>query len=223
MHVDNLYDGVAGVLSPPQREALHRIRTNLERLRGLLEDLLDLSRLEAGGHRLHLEPVDLGALIDDVLGQLAHHIAAKQILVSNAVPNNRFVVDGDRVALARIFLNLMDNAIKFSSTGGSINVAAAPSTSNQVSVSLIDHGYGIPAEDLANVFLPFFRSGAHAVAHKGVGLGLALVKQLVQVHQGSIEVQSALGTGSVFLVRLPLMRKQPPTQEQAPPSAELPQ
>lgn len=223
MHVDNLYDGVAGMLSPPQREALHRIRTNLERLRGLLEDLLDLSRLEAGGHRLHLEPVDLGALIDDVLGQLAHHIAAKQILVSNAVPNNRFVVEGDRVALTRIFLNLMDNAIKFSSTGGSINVAVAPSTSNQVSVSLIDHGYGIPAEDLANVFLPFFRSGAHAVAHKGVGLGLALVKQLVQVHQGSIEVESTLGTGSVFLVRLPLMRKQPPTQEQAPPSAELPQ
>ena len=86
----------------------------------------------------------------------------------------------------------------------------------------LDQGSGIPVEDLANVFLPFFRSAAHAVAYKGVGLGLALAKQLVLAHQGSIEVQSTVGRGSVFVVRLPLKWKQPLTQEQAPPpSAEL--
>lgn len=203
MHVDNLHDGVAGRLSDDQRETLQRIRTNIDRLRRLLEDLLDLSRVQAGGRRLRLEPLDLRHVLQDVAGECEQLATQKQLVLRLDGDLDGLRMEGDRAALGRVFMNIMENAIKFSSAGGVIRIQAERAAPDLVTVTIGDQGCGIASEDLPNVFLPFFRAPSLSPESKGAGLGLAIAKQLVEAHQGAIDVRSELGCGSEFRVTLP--------------------
>ncbi len=202
MHVDNLYDGIEGQLSDNQRETLHRIRSNIRRLRVLLDDLLDLSRLEAGGRALQCGPIQLAELLDHVITQLADLSDLKHVRLLNAVSRGLPPIEGDQPSLTRVFTNILDNAVKFSPPYSAIDITAVRSARDAVTVSVLDRGCGIPAEDLANIFLPFFRSSSIGPEYKGSGLGLAIVAQLVAANNGSVAVRSEVGRGSEFQVTL---------------------
>lgn len=205
VHVENLCDGSVGSLSTDQMKTLQRIRANIDRLRTLLEDLLDLSRLQSGkgGQRMQRKPVKLHDVMHEVITHCDPLATKKHLVISNHLPLETLLIEGDQPALVRVFMNLVENAIKFSSVWGTIRIEAKRPAPDLVTVSIIDQGCGIPPEDLANVFLPFFRSPALGVESKGTGLGLAIAKQLVEAHQGTIDARSTLGCGSEFRVTLP--------------------
>lgn len=188
-----------------------------ERLTGLLDDLLQLSRIESGRHVLRVERIDICQEIRHVAQRVMAPITAKaQHLVLN-LPETA-PLDADRNALVQVLVNLLDNARKYSPEGGAITVTVEPQA-EVLCISVADTGYGIPQADLDRIFERFYRvDKARSRAQGGTGLGLAIVKHLLELHGGSIRVESEVGVGSCFTVELPH-----PTLEMAPEEAgELP-
>jgi two-component system phosphate regulon sensor histidine kinase PhoR len=171
-----------------------------QRLSRLTTDLLDLSRLEAG-YRPRIETVDVAEVVQTVVGSLASKAGAKQILLENATP--AVTVAAERPALEQVLTNLVDNAIKYTTQGGSVRVTAEPEE-GQVRIVVADTGVGIAAEHLPRLWERFYRvDAARSRELGGTGLGLAIVKHLVLSHGGSVDVESEVGRGSSFIVRLP--------------------
>jgi two-component system OmpR family sensor kinase len=178
-----------------------------DRLRRLVEALLDLARLESGQSNLVMGPVDLGALLSRVADQQAVVAAKRGIqIVREWHPELPGLIgDGDR--LAQVFINLFDNAVRHSPEGGRVAIQARVH-GGWCSVSVTDHGPGISPQDQPRVFERFFkvdkaRSGGEG---RGTGLGLAISREIVIAHGGRIQVESSLGQGSRFVVELPLSR-----------------
>ncbi len=195
-----MLDGAAA--SP---EALHRsariIFDEAERMRRLVEELLDLARLDAGAGAMQRAPVDLGLILQSMADRFAPRAAEKRIgLTVNAGTLPSLIGDSDR--LAQVFTNLVDNALKHTPTGGHVTLGASPAPGG-VEVIVRDSGLGIPAEDLSRIFERFYqvdKSRAHA---GGAGLGLAIAKGIVETHGGKISVHSVVGAGTTFRVFLP--------------------
>lgn len=205
VHVNNLLDGVSGALSSDQRDSLGRVQGNVERLRTLIDDLLDLSRLHAGTQPMRREPVSLLTLITEVIEALRYFSDSKPLSLTFASEAGLPALHADREQLRRVFTNLLHNAMKFTPTGGRIHIDAKADTAATILVSIQDSGIGIPPEERDKIFLPFFRSSDSAAHIRGTGLGLSIAKELVQLHGGSIWVDGTEGGGSRFYVRLPRM------------------
>jgi len=177
-----------------------------DRLRRLVEDLLDLARLDAGQIEFIRQPVDLRALLTRVVDKLVLPAGEKGIeLVDRVTELPPMIGDGDR--LAQVFTNLVDNAIKHTPENGKV-VVRGDSASGWISIHVDDSGAGIPSEDLSRIFERFYqvdkaRSGGKG---RGVGLGLAISRQIVEAHGGRIVTQSSVGRGSRFTVQLPIVR-----------------
>jgi two-component system phosphate regulon sensor histidine kinase PhoR len=201
-YAETLRDG--GLRDPKAAaEFVAVIHRHAERLRALIEDLLDLSSVEQGQARLDLGPVslrDVAAQAEAVTrpaAQEKRHTLA--IDVGPDVP--RVLADRDR--LAQVLINLLDNAVKFTPEGGRIEVSARPAP-GRVVVTVADNGIGIPREDLGRIFERFYRvSRSRDRRDGGTGLGLAIAKHLTQAMGGSIEVESRPGSGTTFRVSLP--------------------
>jgi signal transduction histidine kinase len=172
-------------------------------MRRLVEGLLDLARLDAGQGNLARGPVDLGALLRSVAEGLELRAAEKGIRLRQEVgPLPALAGDGDR--LRQVFTNLLDNALKHTAQGGAVTVAAAASD-GAVEVVVIDTGPGIPAEDLPRIFERFYQvDKSRKAAGRGAGLGLAISREIVLAHGGSLRAESVVGLGSKFVVRLPI-------------------
>ncbi len=184
-----------------QREFIQIARNESERLIHLANSLLDLTRLEAGQMGLNPEPMDVRPLIEQVSGTIWPLAQRKQIaLVTETAPHLPLAMV-DAEAFNRILMNLMTNAVKFSPEGGIVRVVAA-GQDGQVLIQVCDNGPGIPAEEFPRVFERFYR-GANARDKLGVGLGLAIARQLVEAQGGHIWVESTPGQGSVFSFTLP--------------------
>ncbi len=199
-------DGVDGPVTPQQRESLERVENNAQHLLKLINDILDLSKIEAGRMELAVAPVDLGALARDAAEDLAATAAAKGLWCRVAVGDGDLRVEGDPDKLREVLNNLIINAIKFTDHGGvEVRVSArdrdgAPG----VEVAVVDTGVGIPAESLGEVFEAFKQvDGSATRAHGGTGLGLSISRRLVELHGGRIGVESRVGEGSRFWVWLP--------------------
>jgi signal transduction histidine kinase len=201
---ENMRAGLAGPLGEKQDRYLERIRENTERLTRMIADLLDLSRIEAGKIELALGPVALPQAVGEVVEQLRPLAVEKRhrLDLHSAVADLAIRADRDR--LSQILTNLIDNAIKYTPEGGSITVRIAQQSPRWAKISVIDTGVGIPAEALSRVFDPFFRAG-HSIEGraKGLGLGLSIVKNLVELHGGKVTVESAPSRGSAFHILLP--------------------
>lgn len=201
VHLSNLLDGVGGTITPLQSETLQRIQENTERLRRMVDDLLDLSRLQ--GRRAPFSPtaVRIDRVIQDTIFAFLQDRTQKQLSLHVDVSKSLDSVWGDGDRLRQVFANLIHNAIKFSPPGGDISVIAEGSGIG-VTVCVADSGCGIPTEEMGRIFLPFYRctNGARA---RGAGLGLSIVKELVDLHGGTVRVESAIGKGSRFFVNLP--------------------
>jgi two-component system phosphate regulon sensor histidine kinase PhoR len=190
-------------VSPEQRrQFLDVILRHADRLTALIEDLLELSRIEGGTRSLALEPVDAGGLARDLLRDLKPRLDAGRLHAEvRTGPSPRVLAD--RRALEQVLLNLLDNAIKYSEPGGRIELAVSDSPP-WVRIDVGDAGIGIPEADQARIFERFYRvEKARSRDLGGTGLGLAIVKHLVQAQDGEVFVTSREGQGSTFSVRLP--------------------
>ena len=209
VHVKNLLDGVTGTLGTDQLHALSRAHDNIERLRTLIDDLLDLSRFQTAGVELKQDDIRLDNLLREIVDGLRYFSEQKQLSVEISFPSHLQPISGDREKLRRALTNVIHNAIKFTPQGGRIRIDAQPHTAESVLVTVEDSGCGIAPEELDKVFLPFFRSPNTSTTIRGSGLGLSIAKELIELHRGSIWAESTVGQGSRFLVRLPRTPQEP--------------
>jgi signal transduction histidine kinase len=196
----------AAELSPHHRDAVARMRSATHRLTGLVDSLLEHARFEAGGISLRPEPVDPARVAAEVIEDLRPQAARKGLALSGPEPGGPSRVDTDPRLLRLVLLNLVSNAIKFTDAGGvGVSVEAAEGEHRLV---VRDTGRGIAPEDQARIFEPFEQLETIARKHTpGVGLGLALVREVVSALGGRISVESAPGEGSTFLVAIPTARR----------------
>ncbi len=204
--VDNMLDGITGMINDKQQQYLFRIRNNTDRLIRLINDLLDISRIESGKIKLRLQAVPIRDIIKDVKESLMPVAKEKDIeFAASDSEWNDLNVKADRDKLSQIFTNLLDNAIKFSKTGGRIEIVLSAQNDDFIKASVIDYGMGIPEKDKENVFEKFYQVHNDSdVKMKGTGLGLAITKSLVELHGGKIWVNSKEGGGSDFSFTIPL-------------------
>jgi signal transduction histidine kinase len=187
-------------------------RAAIERLSRLSADLVEASR--GGPPELSFAPVDLMHIVDQACSWVAAPAASQGIVISRKLMSAPFWVSGNADALLSVFGNLLSNAIRYTPTGGKVWVEAGVE-SQEAWVTVRDNGMGIAPEEQTRIFEKFYRaSEARRVEARGLGLGLALVKQLVEVHQGRVEVQSAPGEGSTFRIVLPILEGSPGEQGQ---------
>jgi CheY-like chemotaxis protein len=186
-------------------EALKR---NAQSQSQLINDLLDLSRLQRGKIALNHETVSLAAIIDSAVETVRADAAVKNIEIRSNVCEQLLLVDGDRLRLQQIAWNLLNNAVKFTPAGGSIEIRLSGEGETAV-LSVADTGQGIDPGFLPHVFEMFRQADSSRIRrHGGMGIGLALVQQLVQLHNGTVSAESeGTGKGSRFTVRLPLTRE----------------
>ncbi|OGP13044.1 MAG: hypothetical protein A2052_04075 [Deltaproteobacteria bacterium GWA2_54_12] len=180
------------------REFLRVIDRHATRMSRLIDDLLILSRLESHQMTIVSSPIDLGELVTSTVKGFEKQSRDKGITLSAAVPDDLPKALGDRDRLEQVMVNLLDNAIKYTPSGGSVIVSAARED-GIVRVDVVDTGIGIPAADISRVFERFYRvDKARSRELGGTGLGLAIVKHIIQGHNGKLSVESAPGKGSVF-------------------------
>ncbi len=214
--VDNMTSGFAGEIGVKQRDYLSRIRANADRLTRMISDLLDVSRIESGALQLYRTQVNLCSLIQDCLAQFQIQAGARGISLEIACADRTTSVWLDHDRLTQIVINLVDNAIKHTPAGGSITVMVGREDPGRVFVTVTDTGEGIPPEYLDTLFEPFSRASRRKGYEKGLGLGLSIVKYLIDLHGGTISVASEVGKGTAFRVVLPVIAQENP---EAPPPA----
>ena len=192
-------------LSAPHRVHVGRIIEGGRHLLGMVDEVLDLARVEAGHVGIQLEPVGLYPVVDTTR-RLIHPLAADRGIEPELVWDEGTAdcfVTADRQRLSEVLLNLLSNAVKYNSEGGALRIHVADAPEDRVRLSVEDEGQGIAAEDLGKVFEPFERLGEEFGGAAGTGLGLSLSKRLVDAMSGTLDVRSELGSGSTFSLTLP--------------------
>ena len=198
---------VFGELNDKQNEYMDDIISSGRHLLSLINDILDLSKVEAGRMELDLTKFDLSNAIDNALILMRERAARHGITLRHKVDERLGEVLGDERKFKQILLNLLSNAVKFTPEGGRIDVDARLSNES-VEISVSDTGIGIAPENQETIFEEFRQVGADASKKReGTGLGLTLTKKFVELHGGSIRVESAVGRGSTFTFTLPLKQE----------------
>ena len=199
-HLENLLDGV----EQPNPETLQVMLAQSERLGRLVEQLLDLSRLESGELPLAREPIELQPLVAQVFSEIDVARSGRGVTLTTDLPVSLPRVYADRERIHQVLFNLMDNAVRFTPAGGYVTVSASR-TDGTVSVSVRDTGVGIPHDALPHLFERFYRvDPARAREDGGTGIGLAIARSVVEAHGGRIHAESELGKGSTFTFDLPV-------------------
>ncbi|GAA2356773.1 PAS domain-containing sensor histidine kinase [Dactylosporangium salmoneum] len=202
-NVEVIVDGDAGEVAPPQARLLGAVERNARRLLALIEDLLMLSRIEAGAVKINASPVQLRAVVAGALEALQAVRGQREVRLDVDLPEEPLVVHGDRDQLERVIINLLDNALKFTPSGGSARLSAGLD-GEQVRLTVADTGMGIPEDEIEQIFEQFFRSSrSHERQSQGTGLGLAITKSIVERHGGRIWAAPAAGRGTVVTCLLP--------------------
>lgn len=203
--LQNLLDGLTGPLNEKQQRYLSRMLDNSDRLIRMIEDLLDRTRIQSG--RLDLVPgeIDLGHCVVDAVEQLRLLAQAKRQTLEAVAPAVPLMVWADRDRLIQIVTNLIQNAVKFTPEGGSIMVTVRQEDQKLAGVSVCDNGPGIPQEFLDQIFDPFFRVKQARRETKGLGLGLSIVRTLVELQGGTIVARSEPGQGAELSFTIPLL------------------
>lgn len=201
--VNVIFSKKAGDINENQIRFLSMADRNINRLSGLINDLLDISMIEAGKINFELKPLDLGTVLDMAINSLASRAGEKSIFIRKEIPSDLPQAYGDPDKLEQIFINLIDNAIKFTPRGGQICVSASEVRSSEVrdfiKVSVTDTGTGIGPDEIEKIFDRFYQVEKTLTRTvNGSGLGLSIVKGLVEAHGGKIWMESEVGKGSKF-------------------------
>ena len=189
-----------------RKEFYNVIQTQAQRLNRLIEDILNVSRIESGLIKVQKEPVSLTILIEQQMQMIKGFAEDKNITVTGQKPIVFDQVYADKDMISQVIVNLLSNAVKYTPAGGSVKVqTSVDDTGGMARVTVTDTGVGIPADEVDHVFDKFYRVQANNKQAKGTGLGLNLVKQIVEkVHDGRVFVTSQVGAGSTFGFELPL-------------------
>ena len=203
--VDLILREVAGPLTEKQIHYLTRVRSNTQHLAGLINDLLDLAKIESGRIEVKSSRVSLSGLVHEVAESLRPVAAEKVIALEAIIREPSILVWADRDKINQVLTNLIGNAIKFTPVQGRVTVSASRNGGESVQVSVSDTGPGVPADEKEKIFAKFYRiAEVNGENSKGTGLGLAISKALVELHGGKIWVESEEGGGSTFSFTLPL-------------------
>jgi signal transduction histidine kinase len=210
---DLLLGGVAGKINNKQRQCLEDILSSGKHLLSLINDILDLSKVEAGKIDIRPESLRLADVVDDAVTTVKPMIDESKHELAISIAEDLPPVYGDRNRLKQILLNLLSNAIKFTPDGGKISLETSRED-DFCKVSMVDNGIGIRKEDQTCIFEPFTQLDTQPGERKqGTGLGLALTKQLVELLGGKIWVESEYGKGSQFSFTIPLAEKEAASKE----------
>jgi two-component system phosphate regulon sensor histidine kinase PhoR len=202
-------DGVAGELNDKQEHLISRAQLKLEGLLELVNDLLDVAKMEAGQRHLEQTPLHLEEVLAEVTELLKAKAQEQKVDLILSMPQDLPTICADRRGLEEIFTNLVSNAINYSPDGGEVRIAAQPRGS-YLEVQVSDHGVGIAPEDIDKIFTKFYRAKDPKTRHiVGTGLGLAIVKAMVEAHHGNIQVESEAGVGTTFKIMLPIEPVEP--------------
>jgi len=200
-----LTDRMFGELNEKQEEYLKDIHASGTHLLSLINDILDLSKIEAGRMELELTDFHLPTALDNALTLVRERAGRRSIALHTSIDNRLGEIQGDERKIRQVVLNLLSNAIKFTPEGGRIEVAAVPKDGS-VEVSVSDTGVGIAPEDHEKVFEEFRQVGMADKKAEGTGLGLTLCRKFIELHGGKIRVKSQLGAGSTFTFTIPVRR-----------------
>ncbi len=192
-----------GGINEKQAEYLDDILASAHHLRSLIDDVLDLSKVEAGQIELRIAPFSLPQALERGIVIVRERATKGDVRVSLSVDPNVDTIVGDERRITQVVFNLLSNAVKFTPPGGTVDIAAAQ-VDGEVRISVSDSGPGIPPEDRERIFEEFQQAAAGKEQREGTGLGLALSKRLVELHGGRIWVESQPGTGSTFVFALPV-------------------
>jgi signal transduction histidine kinase len=203
--VDLLLREVPGRLNESQTHYLTRLRSNTQHLAGLINDLLDLSKIEDGKIELDAGRVSLGGLVHEVMESVKPMAAEKPVLIEVNVPEPSVLVWADRDKVTQVLMKLIGNAIKFTPPQGKVTVSSSKNGTEWAQISVNDSGPGISADECQKIFQKFYQVSENGGSKpKGTGLGLAISKALVELHGGKIWVESEPGHGSTFSFTLPV-------------------
>ncbi|WP_292468325.1 PAS domain S-box protein [Methanolobus sp.] len=201
---DVMIDGMTGEISSKQEHYLQNISESGHHLLSLINDILDISKIEAGKMELNFDMIDIPSAISEITAMMHPLTSDKNLTVDVDLPDNLPEVMADRSKIKQILYNLIGNAIKFTDNNGRITIIAKIRDTN-LQISVIDTGIGISPNDQKKLFKPFSQiDSSTSRKYEGTGLGLALVKELVELHGGRVWVESELGKGSNFTFELPI-------------------
>jgi PAS domain S-box-containing protein len=204
-YADLLLLGAAGDITDEQRRFLEVVKSNADRLSSLVNDLLDISRIEQGGVELELRPVNLGEVISDVMISMEgrRENDGRELDMRTVIPDDLKPIEADYDRITQILINLISNGYQYTPDGGSILVEVVPDDKG-IQISVADTGIGIPEDAQQRIFERFFRGEDPLVMKTaGTGLGLSIVQHLVRMHNGRVWFESEEGEGTTFSVWLP--------------------
>ncbi|MDO8730031.1 MAG: GAF domain-containing sensor histidine kinase [Candidatus Omnitrophota bacterium] len=195
--------GKLGAVNKEQGERLEKINRHTDFLTNLISELLDIARIESGRVNMTIRPVELPRLLEGVVDLLGPQLKEKNLNVDLKTPAKLPTIEADENQIQRVFTNLLSNAIRFTPEKGTISIRAVP-TDATLNVEVSDTGIGMPPEDVSMLFTEFFRADNPVNRErKGTGLGLVLVKRIIEAHGGRIGVRSEVGQGTTFFFNLP--------------------
>jgi signal transduction histidine kinase len=202
-HVDLLETGVHGPMRSEQENDIRRIKRSAGHLRALITEVLNFAKIEAGQLQLAIEDVRMDSVLGELRPIVEPQVAAKGLTLRTSCPPD-LIVRADREKVDQILVNLAANAIKFTNGGGSVAIECH-SDGASVRTEVRDTGIGIPTDQLDAIFVPFVQleASVHRGNDRGVGLGLAISRQLARAMRGDVTVESVVGGGSTFTLRLP--------------------
>jgi signal transduction histidine kinase/CheY-like chemotaxis protein len=216
-----LLDPAFGRLEEDQRGYAADIHSSGRHLLGLINDILDLSKIEAGRMRLSPETFEVGPVVDEAMALLRLEAIRKQIDLTASVADPRATMRADRTKVKQVLSNLLSNAVKFTPPGGRVGLSAAGAGDHLV-IDVVDTGIGIREEDQEWIFEPFTQvDGSFSRQYQGTGLGLTLVRRFVEMHGGKVRLLSRAGEGSRFSIELPGLcppEREKPAPERPPPA-----
>jgi PAS domain S-box-containing protein len=185
-------------------EYLRFISSSGAYLLNLIDSVLNISRIETGDEALEFSLFELPALVEEAVGEISRDISGKGLTIETGFGDDVAQIRADRMALRQVLLNVLSNAVKFTPTGGKITVSARLETKGGVDISIVDTGIGIAAENMKKVMAPFAQTDdAQHASQGGIGLGLPISRSLVELHGGSIRIESEPGAGTTVRIKLP--------------------
>ena len=204
-YLDVLEDELKDVLKDDQHELFHRLTVSANRLSGYINNILNTSRYDRRHLKVHLGETTVSEVYDTIRDDMNLRANAQNRMLAVNIPTDLPTIAGDPASLSEVFGNLIDNAIKYSNEGGAINVTAGI-RGELIEIAIQDHGIGMPASVIGNLFQKFYRSHRSRETVAGTGIGLYISKAIVESHGGTISVRSEDGHGSTFIVSLPTFK-----------------
>jgi signal transduction histidine kinase len=203
-YADLMLHGIGGEVTPEQRHYLQVIHQNSRRMEAMVNDILVVGQLDAGRVELRIDRVALGPIVQSVLAMLEQQIQKHEVSVAVEIPPDLPPLRADVHRIDQILTNLISNAVKYTRAGGHVQIRASRCGEDEVEVAIQDTGIGMSDTEMERLFTPFYRANSVLSEQiSGTGLGLSITRSLVELHGGTISVQSTPGLGSVFYVMLP--------------------